>query len=110
MIHKEEKDMESYERKESELEHEIRELINRVTCSEYISSLDVKHEDNIYTLRLGLNCKDAAPISFGYQGDEEGFLAYLEKEFRKRKLQNTKYTTGALINGNANQLYPIIEL
>ena len=99
-----------YLNKESNLKHRIRELINQVTQSEYISPLNVSYEDGIYTLRLGLNCKDAAPISFGYQGDEAGFLDYLAKEFAKRKLQNIRYTTGTLINGECDLHYPIIEL
>lgn len=110
MIHMDKNAMVSYPRKESNLECRVRELINKVTNSQYISPLDIKEEDGIYTLRLGLNCKDAAPISFGYQGNEEGFLKFLEKEFRKRKLQNITYTTGALINGDSNLYYPIIEL
>lgn len=110
MIQMDKNDMVLYHRKESNLECRIRELINQVTKSKYISPLDVKHEDGIYTLRLGLNCKDAAPISFGYQGNEDGFLKFLEKEFRKRKLQYIRYTTGALINGDSNLYYPVIEL
>ena len=110
MIQMDKNDMALYLRKESNLECRVRELINQVTQSEYISPIDVKYEDGIYTLRLGLNCKYAAPISFGYQGSEEGFLKFLEKEFRKRKLQNINYTTGVLINGNSNLHFPIIEL
>lgn len=110
MIHMDKNDMVLYPRKESNLECRIRNLINQVTKSKYISYLNVRHEDGIYTLRLGLNCKDAAPISLGYQGDEKGFLNFLEKEFKKRKLQDIQYTTGVLINGDSNLYYPVIEL
>lgn len=110
MTHMDKNDMVLYHSKESNLECRIRKLINQVTKSEYISPLKVTHEDDIYTLRLGLNCKDAAPISFGYQGDEEGFLKFLEKEFRTRRLQNISYTTGVLINGDSDVYYPVIEL
>ena len=34
----------------------------------------------------------------------------VEKEFKKRKLQNINYTTGVLINGDSNLHFPIIEL
>ena len=44
--------MELYLRKESNLECRVRELINQVTQSKYISPIDVKYEDGIYTLRL----------------------------------------------------------
>lgn len=110
MIHMDENGTVLYPGKESKLEHDVRELINQVTKSSYISSLNIKEEDGVYTLRLGLNCKDAAPISFGFQGDEEGFLKFLEKEFRKRKLQNIIYTKGDLVNGDSKLYYPIIEL
>lgn len=94
-----------------ELKKKIYELINRVTNSVYTSTLDVRYEDGVYILRLDLNCKDAAPISLGYQGDEDGFLLYLENEFRKRKLQNTRYTKGNLVTGDRKSpFYPIIEL
>ena len=102
--------MASYQGKESDLEHEIRNLINKVTKSEYISPLNVIEEDGTYTLRLGLNCKDATPIALSFQGTEDEFLKFLEVEFKKRKLQNIIYTTGVLINGDSNWYYPIIEL
>lgn len=110
MIHMDKNDMVLYPRKESELESKVRELINCVTNSTYISPLEVKHNDGIYVLRLGLNCKDAAPISFGYTGDEKGFLRYLKAEFKKRKLENINYTTATLINGNTDVFFPIIEI
>lgn len=102
--------MESYHNVDGSLEKIIRQLINKVTKSEYVSSLQVKCEDGIYTLRLGLNCKDASPITFGYQGDEKGFLIFLEKEFRRRKLQDVTYTKGVLINGDSFEYQPIIEI
>ena len=105
-----EKDMVPYRGKENELEHKIRKLINCITKSEYFSPLDVSYENGMYTLRLGLNCRDASPISLSCQGDEDDFIRFLEKEFRKRKLQNISYTTGTLINGNSIMFHPIIEL
>lgn len=99
---------------QTKLKDKIRELINQVTCSKYIGELDLIIETecncSYFILKLGLNCKDASPISFGYQGDEEGFLNYLKKEFRKRKLQNLQYTQSKLINSDSNNYYPIIEL
>lgn len=110
MIHMDRNDTELYHTNKSNLECRIRKLINEVTKSKYISPIDITYEDGLYTLRLGLNCKDAAPISFGYQGDEDGFLKFLAKEFRKRRLQNVWYTTTTLINGDSNLYQPIIEL
>lgn len=102
--------MESYLRKESDLEHRVRCLIDTVTESKYISALSVIHDNDMYILKLGLNCKDATPIAMGYQGDEKGFFKFLEKEFRTRKLQNVRYTTETLENGESNVYYPIIDL
>ena len=111
MIHM---DKNAMELSPNNLKDKIRELINCVTCSKYIGDLDLKIEQECgelyYTLRLGLNCRDASPIAFGYQGDESGFLKYLEKEFRKRKLQNIQYNKTTLINADSNVYYPIIEL
>lgn len=95
---------------QNNLKKKIVELIEEVTCSKYIGTLDLIVNCDLYILRLGLNCKDAAPISFGYQGSEEGFLAYLRREFRKRKLQNVEYTKGTLINGDSFVYHPIIDL
>lgn len=92
------------------LEDRIRELINKVTDSIYISSLEVIRNDDIYVLKMGLNCKDASPISIGYQGNEEGFMEFLCSEFQKRKLQNIRRNSITLLNGNSNVFYPIIEL
>lgn len=108
MTHTDERDMALSQNKE--LIDKIRNLINTITDSKYISHLNVIHEDDLYVLRLGLNSKDASPISLGFQGDEDSFLKFLEKEFRKRKLQNIQYTKGTLINGDSNVYYPIIEL
>lgn len=107
-------DKNTMELSQIKLKDKIRELINCVTCSKYIGDLDLNIEcdscTNYYTLKLGLNCREATPIAFGYQGDESGFLKYLEKEFRKRKLQNIQFNKTTLINGDSNVYYPIIEL
>lgn len=101
--------MEQYH-KQTEIETKVRNLINKVTNAKYISSLEIFYEDGLYTLRLGLNCKDASPISLGFQGNESDFLIFLEKEFRKRKLQNVRYTSTTLINEKSDSHKPIIEL
>ena len=99
-----------YRNRETPLENKVRDLINCITKTDYISPISIRYDDGIYTLRLGLNCKDASPISLGFQGSEDDFLKYLEKEFKKRKLQMVKYTKGVLINGDSNMFYPTIEL
>jgi hypothetical protein len=37
-------------------------------------------------------------------------MKYLEKEFRKRRLQEINYTKATLINGNNEWHVPIIEI
>lgn len=88
----------------------IRTLLNQITESKYIGALDVKLDNGIYILSLGLGNKDAKPISLGFQGSEEEFLKFLEKEFRKKKFQSIDRNSTTLINGDAPMYYPIIEL
>ena len=106
MIHMVENDM--------ALSQKVRDIINCATCSTYTGSVEVSVVDdcidNIFTVRLGLNCEEA-PLVFGYQGTQESFLKYLEKEIRRKRLQLVKYTKATLINyDEAPQLYPIIEI
>ena len=109
MILMEENDMASFQNK-TKLENIIRDLLNEVSNSKYTSSLNVEYEDGIYTLQMGLNCKDASPVSIVYQGDESGFLDYLAKEFRRKRFAGVDYNTNTIINGEGNWFYAIIEL
>lgn len=93
-----------------ELEKKIRELIDSVTCSKYVSPLEVEEDNGMYVLRLSLNCKDAAPISFIYNGDEEGFFEFLRKEFKRRRLQEVMYSKQYIENSEVEFNYPVIEL
>lgn len=109
-IHMDKNDMVSYPRKENVLEHKIRELINKITNSIYTSSIKVIYDDGMYLLKLGLNCRDATPISLCYQGTEDEFLNFVENELKKRRLQEVEYTNGILINEDNKIYYPVIEL
>lgn len=91
-----------------QLEDEIRNLICSVTNYKYISQLDVKYQDGIYTLKIGLDGKEVSRISLGYQGDD--FLGFLENEFRKRQLQGVKSNKSTLLSGGAPIYPPVIEL
>ena len=98
----------------SNLKNNIRDLFFNITCTKYIGDLelDIINDcyDNLYTLRICLNTPDVAPIVLGFQGNEEQFMKYLEKEFRKRRLQEINYTKATLINGNNEWHIPIIEI
>lgn len=97
----------------SNMIEEIRELFYQVTCAKYIGNLDLDViedcNDKIFTLRMGLNCPDVAPIVLGFCGTEDQFREYLKKEFRKRRLQEVEYSTATLINGDSI-IYPVIEI
>lgn len=92
---------------------EIRDLFYQVTNTKYIGNLDLDviedYNDKIFTLRIGLNCPDVAPIVLGFCGNDQQFKEYLKKEFSKRQLQNVEYTTATLINGDSI-IYPVIEI
>lgn len=92
------------------LEDRIRNMICNITNSKYISALDVTYNNGIYVLTLGLSNRDAKPLSLGFQGTEEGFIKYLESEFKKRRLQEVQWNTVKIINGESPSHYPIIEL
>ena len=108
MIHMEENVMEQFPRKK--LENKIRDLITELTNTIYISNINIKYNHGIYTLQLGLNCKEAVPMSISYQGNEEEFIEFVKKEFIKRKPHEIRYTKGTLLNGDGEIHYPIIEL
>ena len=95
------------------LVNEIRELFYQVTCARYTGNLDLDViedcNDKIFTLRIGLNCPDAAPVVLGFCGDEDQFMEYLTKEFRKRRLQEVEYSAVTLINEDSI-VYPVIEI
>ena len=102
--------MELSQNKNKYLEDSIRDIICKSTDSIYISYLKVMYEDGIYRLQLGLNGREAIKMSLGYQGDETGFIKYIESEFRKRIPQTVISATTTLINGDGGIHYPIIEI
>lgn len=74
----------------NELEKKVLELINTVTGSIYISTLKVIVDDDAYILKLTLN-QEQSPMLFYYQGNESGFLKYLEKDLRSRQIERAHY-------------------
>ena len=96
------------------LKCKILKLICENTDSIYIGTLglDVKVDDNdnIFTLRLGADYPESAPIVIGYQGNDSEFLEFLKKEFKKRQLHSIQTTKGTLINEDSGLLYNVIEL
>jgi len=88
------------------LEEEILAIINCAICGCYISRLRVfiedeeqgcnpchKPADRWYYLALEMN-QDMSPLVMGYQGTEEGFKAFIDKEFRSRQMERVRYWQG----------------
>ena len=98
----------------SNMKNDIKELFFNITCTKYIGDLELDIiddcNDKLYTLRICLNSPDVAPIVLGFQGTDDQFMKYLEKEFRKRRLQEIQYTKSTLINGDNVWHIPVIEI
>lgn len=74
----------------TELEEEIRRIINDVTEREYITKLSVRHDDDIWTLYLYLN-RELVPMVMSIQGTEDQFKRFVKREMKKRRLHEVKY-------------------
>ena len=72
------------------IEEEIKQIINDVTEREYITKLQVSHEDGIWTLYLYLN-RELVPLVMSIEGDEQTFKRFVAKEMKKRRLHEVKY-------------------
>lgn len=98
----------------SKLKNNIKDLFFNITCTKYIGDLELEVINdcncNLYTLRMCLNSPDVASIVLGFQGNDAQFMKYLEKEFRKRRLQEINHTKATLINGLNIWHVPIIEI
>lgn len=84
------------------LGNQILDIIEEVTCCEYIGKLEVITDDgNVpdcskcsnkeyipknYTLNLYLNMY-MSPMVFYYEGTEEGFKEFIREEIKRRKLE-----------------------
>lgn len=74
----------------TELEEEIRQIINDITEREYITKLSVRHDDDIWTLYLYLN-RELVPMVMSIQGTEDQFKRFVKREMKKRRLHEVKY-------------------
>ena len=75
----------------TELEEEIRQIINDVTEREYVSKLHVRYEDDIWTLYLYMDMEIVPSIVMSTQGSEEDFKKFVKREMKKRRLEEVKY-------------------
>lgn len=74
----------------TEIEQEILDIINTTIDGKYIGKLRVSHKGNIWELRIYLD-RWFTPTVLAYEGTESEFKKFIEKEFRTRKMQKTKY-------------------
>lgn len=91
------------------LEKKVRDIIETTTCSKYVGRIEVDHFDGIYSLRIGMDGKSVL-ICLGYEGDEDGFLKYVESEMINRKPQWRMHTKTVLVDKKAPDPSPVIEL
>lgn len=96
-----------------DLEVAILELIERIYCAKYCGYIKVREIKDCfstgccstetqsqiigYELILGLNVKDK-PLIIAMSGTQEQFLRFIAKELRSRKLNQTKYFNGYMVD------------
>jgi hypothetical protein len=91
------------------LEDRIQQTIDGAMCTQYIGGFTLEIEDDtLWTLRLNLN-QSEAPLSLSYEGDEDGFFRFLEKELRSRQLDRVKYYSGEQTTPGVDNHYIIYE-
>lgn len=91
------------------MEDKIKELLECVAEAKYISNIYLKHDDNFWVLKLGQN--EYQPfLTLAYEGDENSFMKFLDKEFRIRKKSFLSQSKAVLHNGYSFLHQPMIEL
>ena len=86
-----------------ELVDKVYEIIEKAMCAYYTGDFTLTIDGNQWKLSLDLN-QWKAPLVLVYEGDEEGFFEFLEKELRNRQLDRTKYYSGEMTTpGEGNQ-------
>ena len=74
-----------------ELVHKIRDYIRNIYKAEYKNRLEVKFENGIYTLLLGVT-NDLIPTTISLQtNDPQEFLDFIYEELRTRNYMRTYF-------------------
>lgn len=92
-----------------ELEAKIKELLECIAEAKYVSKIFLEHDDGLWTLKLGPNAYQPF-LSLTFEGDEESFMKFLDKEFRNRKASFRSKSKAVLFNGYSFLHQPMIEL
>lgn len=74
----------------TQLEKEVLDIIEKVTCCKYIRHLKVIESEDDFTLNLYLN-QEMSPMVINYQGDKESFLKFIAKDLRKRQIERAHH-------------------
>ena len=92
-----------------ELKDKIKELLESVAGAKYVGRIFLKSDDDFWLLKLGPN--EYQPfLTLAYEGDEDSFMKYLDKEFRIRKKSFVSQSKAVLHNGYSFMHQPMIEL
>ncbi len=79
----------------TQIEIDIRNIINEVICGKYIGKLKVIQEtmpnnNTLWMLLLYLD-RELTPMILAYEGTEEQFKEYIRKEIKTRKLHGVHF-------------------
>ena len=78
----------------TEIEKDIKEIIEEVTNSKYIGKLKVVSEpinDNTLWMLLLYLDLEMTPMILAYEGTEKEFVEFIKKELKSRKLHTVKF-------------------
>lgn len=69
-------------------------MIERLYCKRYVGSLRIERAEGCPPgWRMAILNPDR-PLRLQFQGDEDGFLKFVEKELRARRLDHVEYYSG----------------
>ena len=83
----------------TQLEEEVKSIIENLYCAEYRGTLKVEEMKNSdgqirgYIVRIGLN-NNERPVYIAFEGDKEHFIKYLIEELKIKRLDANKYFYG----------------
>lgn len=92
-----------------ELEVKIKELLENVAGAKYVGKIYLCKDGDFWSLKLGPNNYQPF-LSLAYEGDEDSFMKFLEKEFCLRKRSFLSQSKAVLHNGYSFLHQPMIEL
>lgn len=91
------------------MEAKIRKLLENAAGAKYIGKIFLNNDDGFWSIKLGPS--EYQPfLSLAYEGSEEDFLKFLDREFRKRKKSFRSQSKAVLHNGYSFLHQPMIEV